>query len=45
LRELERENGQLKRILAEKELENDAMRALFRKNGMALPNGARERSF
>jgi len=45
LRELERENAQLKRLLAEKEMENDAMRALFRKNGLALPNGARERSF
>ncbi|GIK30440.1 MAG: transposase [Armatimonadetes bacterium] len=45
LRELERENSQLKRLLAEKEMENDAMRALFRKNGLALPNGARERSF
>lgn len=44
LRELERENSTLKRLLAEKELENDAMRSLFRKNGWALPNGARERS-
>lgn len=44
LRELEKENSQLKRLLAEKELENDAMRSLFRKNGMALPTGARERS-
>jgi len=45
LRDLERENAVLKRIVAEKELENDAMRALFRKNGLALPTGARERGF
>ncbi len=45
LRELERENGQLKRLLAERELEVDSMRALFRKNGLALPKDARERGF
>ncbi|MFY9233055.1 MAG: transposase, partial [Fimbriimonadaceae bacterium] len=37
LRELERENAQLKRLLAERDLEIDAVRALFRKNGLALP--------
>jgi len=45
LRDLERENAQLKRILAERDLEIDAVRALFRKNGWALPAGpGRERS-
>lgn len=43
LRELERENAQLKRLLAERDLEIDAVRALFRKNGMALPGPSRER--
>lgn len=38
LRELERENSQLKRLLAERDLEVDAIRSLFRKNGQALPN-------
>ena len=45
LRDLERENAQLKRLLAERDLEIDAVRALFRKNGLALPNPSRERSF
>jgi len=45
LRELERENAQLKRLLAERDLEIDAVRALFRKNGLALPNPSRERGF
>jgi len=45
LRELERENAQLKRLLAERDLEIDAVRALFRKNGLALPNPSRERNF
>lgn len=45
LRELERENAQLKRLLAERDLEIDAVRALFRKNGWALPNPSRERNF
>lgn len=45
LRDLERENAQLKRILAERDLEIDAVRALFRKNGQALPaSPGRERS-
>ncbi len=43
LRELERENAQLKRLLAERDLEIDAVRALFRKNGLPLPNPSRER--
>jgi len=38
LRELESENAQLKKLLAERDLEIDAVRALFRKNGLALPN-------
>ena len=45
LREFERENGQLKRLLAEREMEVDSMRGLFRKNGLALPKDARERGF
>jgi len=44
LKELERENGQLKRLLAERDLEVDAIRKLFRKNGYALPNVPRERA-
>ena len=38
LRDLERENAQLKRLLAERDLEIDAVRALFRKN-VALRSG------
>jgi len=45
LRDLERENAQLKRLLADRDLEIDAVRALFRKNGLALPNPSRERNF
>lgn len=45
LRELEAENSQLKRLLAERDLEVDAIRSLFRKNGWALPSGSRERGF
>jgi len=45
MRELERENAQLKRLLAERDLEIDAVRALFRKNGLALPSPSRERGF
>lgn len=45
LRDLERENAQLKRLLAERDLEIDAVRALFRKNGIALPSPSRERGF
>ena len=43
LKELEHENSQLKRLLAERDLEVDAVRNLLRKNGWALPNGPRER--
>ena len=45
LRELESENAQLKKLLAERDLEIDAVRALFRKNGLALPNPLRGRDF
>lgn len=45
LRELEAENAQLKRIVANQALEIDAVRALFRKNGIALPTPSRERGF
>ncbi len=45
LRELERENAQLKRLLAERDLEIDAVKALFRKNGLPLPIPSRERGF
>ena len=44
LRDLESENAQLKRLLAERDLEIDAVRSLFRKNGWALPgSGSRGR--
>lgn len=45
LRELERENDRLKRLLAERDLEIDAVKALFRKNGLPLPSPSRERGF
>ncbi len=45
LKELEQENSQLKRLLAERDLEVDAVRSLIRKNGWALPNAQRERGF
>lgn len=45
LRELEGENAQLKRLLAERDLEIDAERALFGRNGFALPNPSRGREF
>jgi putative transposase len=45
LRDLEAENAQLKRLLAERDLEIDAVRLLFRKNGWSLPSGSRERGF
>lgn len=44
LKELERENGQLKRLLAERDLEVDAVRIYLRKNGHALSNVFRERA-
>ena len=43
LKELEQENSQLKRLLAERDLEIDAVRSLLRKNGWALPNAPRGR--
>lgn len=45
LRDLEAENAQLKRIVANQALQFDAVRALFRKNGIALPIPSRERGF
>ena len=45
LRDLEAENAQLKRIVANQALEIDAVRALFRKNGLPLPSPSRERGF
>ena len=45
LRELEDENARLKRIVANQALEIDAVRALFRKNGLPLPSPSRERDF
>jgi putative transposase len=44
LRELERENSQLKRIVADMALEIDTVKGVMRKNGMALPSDARERN-
>ena len=45
LRELEKENDDLKRLLAERDLEVAAVRKLFRKNGWSLPSELRERGF
>ena len=45
LREFEDENARLKRLLAERDLKIDAVRALFRKNGLPLPSPSRERNF
>ena len=44
LRELERENDELKRLVAERDLEISAVRKVFRKSGWALPEGFRERN-
>ncbi len=43
LREVERENDVLKRLLAERDLEIAAVKTVFRKNGWALPSELRER--
>jgi putative transposase len=45
LRELEAENAALKRIVANQALIIEATKSVMRKNGMALPQGAGERSF
>jgi hypothetical protein len=49
LKELERQNAQLKRLLAQRDVQVDAAKQLLRKNGQALPlglrNGLRERDF
>jgi len=44
LRELERENEQLKILLAERDLEISAVKKVFRKNAWALPSELRERN-
>ena len=44
LRELERENEQLKILLAERDLEISAVKKVFRKNAWTLPSELRERS-
>lgn len=41
LKALERENAHLKRLLAERDLEVDAVKPLFQKNGWMLPNASR----
>lgn len=43
LRDLEKENAQHKRLLAELDIEADAERALFRKDGLPFPNPLRPR--
>ena len=45
MKELERENDELKKLVAERELEISAVRKLFRKNGWALPSELRERNY
>lgn len=45
LRELERENDELKKLVAERDLEISAVRKLFRKNAWALPSELRERNY
>ena len=44
LRDLERENEQLKILLAERDLEISAVKKVFRKNALALPSELRERN-
>lgn len=44
LRELERENEQLKLLLAERDLEIAAVKKVFRKNAWTLPSELRERN-
>lgn len=45
MKDLERENDELKRLVAERELEISAVRKLFRKNGWSLPSELRERNY
>ncbi len=45
LRHLEQENAQLKHLLAERELENHALRTLATKNCWTLPANARGRKY
>lgn len=45
LKELEQQNNQLKRLLAERDLELDAVKTLLKKNGWPLPNGWRGLGF
>jgi putative transposase len=44
LRELEKVNPQLKRIIEDMTLEIDTVKGVMRKNGMALPESVRERT-
>ncbi|MCC7102871.1 MAG: transposase [Fimbriimonadaceae bacterium] len=44
LRELERENHELKILLAERDLEISAVKKVFRKNAWTLPSELRERN-
>jgi putative transposase len=44
LRELKRENARLKRLLAERDLEVDALNSALRNNWSPLPSVARQRS-
>ena len=43
LKELERENSQLKKLLAERDLEVDAIKTLLKKNGWAPSSGCAPR--
>ena len=43
LRDLERENHQLKQLLAERDLEIHAVKKVLRKNSLPLPSELRER--
>ena len=45
LKELEQQNNQLKRLLAERDLELDAVKMLLKKNGWTRPNVLRRRGF
>lgn len=45
MKDLERENDELKKLVAERELEISAVRKLFRKNGWSLPSELRERNY